>query len=86
MAFAVASMNGKFDEARGIIFPPPAQAQRDGGGDSRVHGGIRARAPARGRHGGDTLGLIYKKKEYVYAARLITIEHGPDGIDNISEL
>ena len=85
MAFAVASMNGKFDEAMGYLSPAlrrnvTAEAIAEFMGEYE-----RVRPPV-GDMGGDTLGLIYKKKEYVYAARLITIEHGPDGIDNISEL
>ena len=85
MAFAVASMQGKFDEAMGYLSPAlrrnvTAEAIAEFMGEYE-----RVRPPV-GDMSGDTLGLIYKKKEYVYAARLITIEHGPEGIDNISEL
>lgn len=85
MAFAVASMNGKFDEAMGYLSPAlrrnvTAEAIAEFMGEYE-----RVRPPV-GDMSGDTLGLIYKKKEYVYAARIITIEYGPEGIDNISEL
>ena len=75
----------KFDEAMSYLSPAlrrnvTAEAIAEFMGEYE-----RVRPPV-GDMGGDTLGLIYKKKEYVYAARLITIEHGPEGIDNISEL
>lgn len=84
-AFAEASRRGNYEEAMGYLSPAlrrnvTAEAIAEFMGE---YGHVR---PPVGDMSGDTLGLIYKKKEYVYAARLITIEHGPEGIDNISEL
>ena len=85
MAFAVVSMQGKFDEAMSYL-SPALRRNVTAEAIAEFMGEYESVRPPVGDMSGDTLGLIYKKKEYVYAARLITIEHGPEGIDNISEL
>ncbi len=84
-AFARASMLGRYDEAMGYL---SSSLRRNVTAEAIAEfmGEYEHVRPPAGDMSGDTLGLIYKKKEYVYAARLISIEHGPEGIDNISEL
>lgn len=85
MAFAEANMLNLEAEALQYL-SAELRDSLEAGALSAFFGKYERVRPPVGDLSGDTLGLISKKAEHVYAARLFAFEHGEAGIENIREL
>ncbi len=85
VAFAEANMLNLEAEALQYL-SPELRNSLEAGALTAFFGQYERVQPPVGDLSGDTLGLISKKAEHVYSARLFAFEHSEAGIENIREL